>query len=272
MKTGTLRARNMTYLDPILAAHRTAAAADDRDLDELFAQAAAADEARPFVASLQEPDGVAVIAEIKRRSPSRGDLLVDLDAAELAGAYRDGGAACLSVLTDDEFFGGSSDDLKTGRSASGLPVLRKDFTVSERDVCDARIMGADAVLLIAAVLDDSELATFHALAVDVGLAALVEVHDEVELDRALAVGAVLVGVNQRDLATFEVDHDRAERMAGLMPDDVVSVAESGIRGPPDAAALAEAGYDAVLVGESLVTSGDPAAAVMALRLAGPPIA
>jgi indole-3-glycerol phosphate synthase len=150
-------------------------------------------------------------------------------------------------------------------------VLRKDFTVAAADVCDARIMGADAVLLIVAALDDAELRDFHALAGELGVDALVEVHDEAELDRALAAGARLVGVNQRDLVTFEVDATRAVRIGQALATrggDVVRVAESGIRGPEDAAALAGAGFDAVLVGESLVTSGDPAAAVRALRAAG----
>ena len=144
-------------------------------------------------------------------------------------------------------------------------MLRKDFTVDVRDVYDARLMGADAVLLIAAVLDDEELAQLHAAAGAVGLDALVETHDEVEVERACSVGAALIGVNQRDLVTFEVDHDRARRVAAAIPGGVVSVAESGVRGPADAASLHEAGYDAVLVGESLVTASDPAAAVAALR-------
>jgi indole-3-glycerol phosphate synthase len=135
-------------------------------------------------------------------------------------------------------------------------------------VCDARIMGADAVLLIAAALDDAELAAFHALGVEIGLSVLVEVHDEPELERALAVGATLVGVNQRNLVTFAVDTDRAVRMAPQIPDGVIRVAESGVRGPDDAQRLADAGYHAVLVGESVVTSGDPSAAVAALRAAG----
>jgi indole-3-glycerol phosphate synthase len=210
---------------------------------------------------------VAVIAEIKRRSPSKGDLAPDLDPAALARAYESGGAACLSVLTDVEFFGGSPGDLATARAACGLPVLRKDFTVSPLDVADARIMGADAVLLIAAALDDDELRDLHALAVEVGLDALVEIHDEAELHRAVAVGATLIGVNQRDLVTFEVDTARAVRMAPQMPPGVIRVAESGITGPADARLLAEAGYHAVLVGEHLVTSGDPAAGVGALRSA-----
>jgi indole-3-glycerol phosphate synthase len=208
---------------------------------------------------------MAVIAEIKRRSPSKGDLFPDLDPGLLAKQYADGGAACLSVLTDQAFFGGSQDDLQAARAAVAVPVLRKDFTVGPADVCDTRIMGADAVLLIVAALDDAELADLHALAVELGLDALVEVHDEPELERALAVGATLVGVNQRDLVTFEVDHDRARRVAAAMPADVVRVAESGVRGPEDAASLQAAGYDAVLVGETLVTSGDPTVAVTALR-------
>jgi indole-3-glycerol phosphate synthase len=216
-------------------------------------------------ASPDAGDLVAVIAEVKRRSPSKGPLFPDLDPAELARAYERGGAACLSVLTDQEFFGGSPDDLRRARDAVDRPVLRKDFTVSLRDVVDARLMGADAVLLIVAALSDSELRDFHQLAVDVGLDVLVEIHDEPELERALEAGATLVGVNQRDLVTFDVDTDRAVRMAPQMPGGVVRVAESGITGAEDAATLAEAGYHAVLVGESLVTSGDPEAAVRTLR-------
>lgn len=257
-----------TYLDRILAAHRAAAAEDGRALAGLVDAAREQPAARGFAAALRATDGLGVIAEIKRRSPSRGDLLADLDPAALGAAYEAGGATCLSVLTDREFFGGSPADLRAARAAVGVPVLRKDFTVVAADVCDARLMGADAVLLIAAALDDAELADLHALAGDVGLDALVEVHDEAELDRALAVGATLVGVNQRDLVTFAVDHERAVRVGGALPAGVVRVAESGVRGPADAAALAAAGFDAVLVGESLVTSGDPAAAVAALRGAG----
>lgn len=220
--------------------------------------------ARGFRAALAAASHLAVIAEVKRRSPSKGDLNLNLDPATLARDYESGGAACLSVLTDVEFFGGSAADLQAARQATALPVLRKDFTVSERDVLDARLIDADCVLLIVAALDDAELASFHALAAEVGLDALVEVHDEAELDRALAVGATLIGVNQRDLVTFEVDHDRARRMAALMPASVVSVAESGVRGQADATALRSAGYHAVLVGESLVKAGDPAAAVREL--------
>lgn len=217
---------------------------------------------------MAEADGLAVIAEVKRRSPSKGDLSVGLDPAALAARYGAGGATCLSVLTDQEAFGGSAQDLAAARGAVDLPVLRKDFTVSEGDVFDARAMGADAVLLIVAALDDGELRAFHELAGEIGIDALVEVHDEPELERALEAGATLVGVNQRDLATFEVDTARAVRMAPVIPAGVVRVAESGVGGPGDAAALAAAGYHAVLVGESLVTAPDAAAAVAALRALG----
>jgi indole-3-glycerol phosphate synthase len=260
-----------TYLDRIVAAHRELARAETRRLERLTGEAQAQPPARGFAAALRTVSGLGVIAEVKRKSPSKGDLHARLDPAELARAYERGGAACLSVLTDREFFGGSPDDLRDARRAAALPVLRKDFTVAPADVCDARIMGADAVLLIVAALDDTELRDFHALAGELGLDALVEVHDEEELDRALAAGAGLVGVNQRDLVTFEVDPTRAVRVGRALSergDDIVRVAESGIRGREDATALASAGFDAVLVGESLVTSGDPAGAVRALRKAG----
>jgi indole-3-glycerol phosphate synthase len=258
-----------TYLDAILDVHRAAARLDARSLDALVTEAQATEPTRGFAAALAGAGGdtVAVIAEVKRRSPSKGDLFADLDPAVLAAQYQAGGASCLSVLTDVDHFGGSPADLVAARSACSLPVIRKDFTVAAADVCDARIMGADAVLLIAAALDDAELADFHRLAVEVGLDALVEIHDEAELERALAVGARLVGVNQRDLVTFEVDTDRAVRLAPQMPEGVVRVAESGVRGPADARRLADAGYHAVLVGESLVTHGDPQAGVEALRRA-----
>ena len=259
-----------TYLDRILVAHRARAADDERQLAPRVEAARALPPARGFRSALlehAERDGTAVIAEVKRRSPSKGALAADLDPEVLARAYAAGGAACLSVLTDVEFFGGSATDLAAARRASGRPVLRKDFTVDVRDVCDARLMGADCVLLIAAALDDAELADFHQLAREIGLDVLVEIHDEAELERALRIGPDLVGVNQRDLVTFEVDQARARRMAPLMPAGVVRVAESGIRGADDAAVLTAAGYHALLVGETLVKSGDPEAAVKTLRLA-----
>lgn len=256
-----------TYLDRILEAHREVAATDVRSLDELIGLALSVPECRGFSKALEDrrDDPPAVVAEIKRGSPSKGDLAGDLDPAEVAGEYARGGASCLSVLTDQRFFGGSREDLVSARSAVGLPVLRKDFTVDMRDVCDARLMGADAVLLIVAALDDAELREFCDLAAQLSIDALVEVHDEKELERSLEVGATLIGVNQRDLVTFAVDTKRAIRLAPAIPDGVTRIAESGIGGPDDARALVEAGYDALLVGESLVTAGDRALAVRALR-------
>lgn len=254
-----------TYLDRILEQHRAEAVRDARALDDLIALAEAMPPTRGFTAALSGHDRLCVISEVKRRSPSKGDLAADLDPAELARQYEAGGASCLSVLTDREFFGGSPEDLQAARAACSLPVLRKDFTVSPHDVCDARTMGADCVLLIAAALDPTELTDLHQLAVEVGLDVLVEIHDERELAVALGAGASLIGVNQRDLVTFQVDHARALRMAGEIPDGVVKVAESGVRGADDAQALHAAGYHAVLVGETLVTSGDPAATIESLR-------
>ena len=256
-----------TYLDAIVARHRAEAALDDRGTDELVQVAKELPPTRGFRDALAAATRLAVISEVKRRSPSKGDLFVDLDPAALAADYASAGATCLSVLTDRESFGGSVEDLIAARGAVQLPVLRKDFTVSANDVCDARLMGADCVLLIVAALDDSELRDFAALAAEIGLDVLVEVHDEAELERALATTAGdLVGVNQRDLVTFEVDQARAVRMAGVMPADTVRVAESGVRGRDDAMALAEAGYQAVLVGEHLGTAADPAGALAALRV------
>jgi indole-3-glycerol phosphate synthase len=231
-----------TYLDRILERHREVAAADPRSVDREVERLAGIAPVRGFRRALRERDTLGVVSEIKRRSPSKGSLAPDLDPARLAATYERGGAACLSVLTDVEFFGGSEADLVAARAACSLPVLRKDFTVSALDVVDARRMGADCVLLIAAALEHRELV------------------DLVALD----AGATLVGVNQRDLVTFEVDHDRAIRMASAIPATAVRVAESGVRGPDDASALRAAGYDAVLVGETLVTSPDPAGAVAAL--------
>ena len=206
------------------------------------------------------------MAEIKRRSPSKGDLFADLDPAVLARHYEDGGASCLSVLTDEPHFGGSIDDLRTARAAVDLPVLRKDFTVAVRDVFDTRLMGADCILLIAAALDANELVELSGTALAIGLDVLVEIHDEDELAVAVAAAAPVIGVNQRDLVTFEVDHARAERMAGVIPDAVVKIAVSGVRDATDASTLRRAGYDAILVGETLVRSSDPSAELRSLRI------
>ena len=256
------------YLDKIVLSHRQSLLHEKRNLDVLVSQASQLPSGRGFISRLKQDsvNSLAVIAEIKRKSPSKGELNPDLDAAVLAEQYCRGGASCLSVLTDADFFGGSVNDLVQARSATTLPVIRKDFTVSEFDVVDARLMGADCVLLIAAVLSDAELQKFHHLATEIGLDVLVETHDEKELERALNAGALMIGVNQRDLMTFQVDHERAERMASLIPRHVVRVAESGVRDHQDARRLRDVGYDAVLVGESIVTSVDPSHMVRQLMV------
>jgi indole-3-glycerol phosphate synthase len=237
-------------------------------LSQLIDEAKTVAPTRGFIQRLRDDSlhQLAVIAEIKRRSPSKGVLREGVDASDLARTYESGSASCLSVLTDDVSFGGSVDDLLQARVATALPVLRKDFTVSELDVCDARIMGADCVLLIAAALSQPELVAFHQLAIEIGLDVLVETHDETEVERALLAGATMIGVNQRDLVTFQVDHERAVRMASVIPIGVIRVAESGVRDANDAQSLRDAGYDAVLVGESLVVSNDPASVIASLRV------
>jgi indole-3-glycerol phosphate synthase len=253
-----------TYLDSILSWHRDRARADVRHLNELTQQALQCVPPRRFAQSITDTPHLAVIAEIKRRSPSKGELLAGLDPTEFAQHYQRGGASCLSVLTDEHHFGGSPSDLQVARKACDVPVLRKDFTVDARDVCDARIMGADCVLLIAAALSAGQLNEYLSLARHIDIDVLVEVHDEKELSIAIDAGATMVGVNQRDLVTFQVDHDRAVRMGELIPSGLIKVAESGVRGRADAESLRRAGYDAVLVGEHLVTSNDPAQAVTEL--------
>lgn len=244
------------YLDKIVDQHRTAALADTRDLDKLISQAKISLPPRGFEKRLRQDSvtKLAVIAEIKRRSPSKGVLKSDLNPKVIADQYQQGGASCLSILTDIEFFGGSEKDLEDARQAVDLPILRKDFTVSSKDICDAKIMNADCVLLIVAALDKTELKDLHGLAASLSLDVLVEIHDEKELEVALEIGANLIGVNQRDLKTFEVDHQRALRMANKMPSHVVRIAESGVKTRDDAQSLRDAGYHAILVGESLVTS------------------
>lgn len=253
-----------TYLDSILQHHRERAANDKRSLDELVAAARSCVPPRGFAAAIRSTPHLAVIAEFKRRSPSKGLLNGSMKPDVIARMYQSGGATCLSVLTDEHHFGGSVSDLQAARNACDLPVIRKDFTVDARDVCDARIMGADCVLLIAAALTAGQLSEFLHLARTIDIDALVEVHDEKELAVALDAGATLVGVNQRDLVTFAVDHERAVRMGSAIPDTCVKVAESGVRGVGDAISLRAAGYHAVLVGEHLVTSADPATAVTEL--------
>lgn len=258
----------MSVLDRILATKRDEVLALRARAGALETQARNAPPARDFAGALRRPDGrLAVIAEIKRRSPSKGVLAPGLDPAATARHYAAGGAAAVSVLTDGPYFDGSLDDLAAARAAGDLPVLRKDFTLDPLQVVEARAAGADAVLLITAALpDDALLAGLVAAAAELGLAALVEVDDEAGLERALAAGATLVGVTNRDLRTFGEDLGTAERLAALISAGVVSVAESAIRTPADAQRMADAGFDAVLVGEALVKAPDPEAAVASFAM------
>lgn len=266
-----LYARGVTgQFDAIVAFHRARAATDERPLAGLLKEAGRAASPPSLLDALVRPDGgeLRVIAEIKRRSPSAGELCAELDPGALAAAYETGGASAISVLTDAPHFGGAPEDVAAVREATALPVLRKDFTVCANDVADARLMGASGVLLIASILSRAELRDLLEIAGLLGLTTLVEVHDEREQTVALALGALLVGVNQRNLSTFEVDTERAARLAGSFPSDVVTVAESGIADAAAAGGCADLGYDAVLVGEALVRSGDPAGTVAAMRAAG----
>jgi indole-3-glycerol phosphate synthase len=218
---------------------------------------------RPFLAALREAE-VAIIAEIKKASPSRGLLTREFHPALLANAYEQGGAACLSVLTDHDYFQGSLHDLEAARAASAIPVLRKDFTIDRVQIFQAAAHGADAILLIAAILSSEELRGFRELANSLHLAALVEVHNPEELAKAVDSGADLIGVNNRNLETFEVSLDTSLRLSYLMPANAVRVSESGIHTKTDVDLLRGAGFHAFLVGESLMKSHDPARALREL--------
>jgi indole-3-glycerol phosphate synthase len=257
-----------SFLARAVAGARLAAERRARRLppDAVRAAAAAAPPARGLRAALAGP-GMAVVAEVKRRSPSRGPIRADLDPAALAAAYARGGAAAVSVLTEPDHFGGSPEDLRAARAAVELPVLRKDFVTLPYQVWETRAWGADAVLLIVAALPPAALAQLLAEAAAAGLDALVEVHTRAEAAAAAAAGATLVGVNARDLATLEVDPGRLAAVRDALPAGAVVVAESGIATHADVEAAAAVGADAVLVGESLVTADDPAAAVAGLLAA-----
>ncbi|MBU1865409.1 MAG: indole-3-glycerol phosphate synthase TrpC [Actinobacteria bacterium] len=251
-------------LDGIVASVRARLAPVVAAIDDLRDAALATPAPRDLEAALRVPD-LSVIAEIKRRSPSRGVIDAGLIPAQRAAAYQKGGAAAVSVLTEPDHFSGSLTDLAAVRKAVGVPVLRKDFLLHPAQVWESRASGADAVLLIVAILDDRRLADLLATAERAGLAALVEVHDEAEAERARNAGARIIGVNNRDLATFTVDPATAERVRPLLEGGVVAVAESGVSDPAGAARMADAGYDAILVGEAAVRSGDPAGFVASLR-------
>jgi len=253
-----------SILERIVESKRAEVAALAAHGAELRAAAESAAPPRAFEAALRAAVGVALIAEIKRRSPSAGAIRPELTVAEVARAYERAGASALSVLTDADYFGGALADLAAARAAVPLPVLRKDFVLDALQLWEARAAGADAVLLIVRILDDARLRALLAQATGLGMGVLVEVHDAPELERALAAGAAIVGVNNRDLATFRTDLDVVLGLAPRVPAGRVLVAESGIRTTADVDRLAEAGVDAILVGESLMRAGDVAAAAGAL--------
>ncbi len=259
----------MSVLDEILEGVRADLTARQRavPLDSLKEAAGKAPAARNVVAAFKGGD-VAVIAEVKRASPSKGALAAIADPASLALDYEAGGARVISVLTEPRRFGGSLEDLAAVREAVQVPVLRKDFIVSSYQLWEARAYGADMVLLIVAALEQNALVSLVERALSIDLVPLVEVHTEDELDRALDAGARVLGVNARNLATLEVDRSVFGRLAPRVPEGIVKIAESGIRGPHDLLAYAAAGADAVLVGESLVTGKDPRSAVADLVTAG----
>jgi indole-3-glycerol phosphate synthase len=232
-----------------------------RDVERL---AADAPPARDFATALSGGDSVSLIAECKRRSPGAGSIRPGLDPAALAVGYERAGASALSVLTDATYFGGSLADLAAARRATGIPVLRKDFTLAPIQVAEARGAGADAVLLIVRILDDPVLRELLDAARAFGMAAVVEAHDAKEVARAVAVGARVIGINNRDLATFTTDLATTTGLLDQVPPDTVVVSESGIRTPADVEALGRSGVDAVLVGETLLRAPDPAAAARAL--------
>lgn len=244
-------------LDRILArkAEDVAAAKAVVAYSALASAAREAPPARDFAGALHRPT-VALIAEVKHASPSKGVLIEPFDPVALGTTYAANGAACISVLTDEPFFMGHLDHMRAVRTAVGIPVLRKDFTIDPYQVVEARAAGADAMLLIVAALADGQMAELHSAIRELGMAALVEVHNEAELERALALGAAVIGVNNRDLTTFAEDIGTTERLARLLPEGVTLVAESAIRTLADVRRMGAAGAQAVLVGEGLVKAGN----------------
>jgi len=255
----------MSVLDEIIAGVREDLAAREAatPLVDVRAALADVDPARDPMPHFRAA-GSSVIAEVKRKSPSKGELADIPDPAVLAAAYARGGAAAISVLTEQRRFNGTLDDLRAVRAAVETPILRKDFIVSSYQLIEGRAAGADLALLIVAALDDDELRRLYDEARELGLTVLVEVHDEAETERAVELGAELIGVNARNLKTLAVDSDTFGRLAKLIPDDRVKVAESGISGPEDVQRFVDEGARVVLVGEALVKDGDPTAAVRAM--------
>jgi indole-3-glycerol phosphate synthase len=259
----------VSVLDDILDGVRAdlAARQEQTPLDKLKETAARAPSCRDVMAALTGPE-VSVIAEVKRSSPSKGALAAIADPAALAMDYEAGGAKVISVLTEKRRFGGSLEDLAAVREAVGVPVLRKDFVITSYQLWEARAYGADLVLLIVAALEQNALVSLVERAVSIGLVPLVEVHTQEELDRAVDAGVTVLGINARNLRTLEVDRSVFAELAPQVPEGVIKIAESGVRGPHDLLAYAAAGADAVLVGESLVVGKDPRSAVADLVTAG----
>jgi len=259
----------VSVLDDIIVGVREdlAVRQSETTLEELKALAAKRPPAKDGFAALRQP-GVAVIAEVKRSSPSKGALAAIADPAALAQDYEAGGASVISVLTEGRRFGGSLADLDAVRQRVEVPLLRKDFIVSSYQLWEARAHGADLVLLIVAALEQEALVSLLERTESLGMTPLIEVHDEEELERAIAAGARLVGVNARNLKTLEVDRSVFARLSPLIPEGVVKIAESGVRGPHDLLQYAAAGADAVLVGEGVVVGGNPRQAVADLVTAG----
>jgi indole-3-glycerol phosphate synthase len=259
----------VSVLDDILEGVRAdlATRQQQASLDRLKQAAAQAPSPRDVMGALSGTE-VAVIAEVKRASPSKGALAAIADPAALAADYESGGARIISVLTEQRRFGGSLEDLAAVREAVAVPVLRKDFIISSYQLWEARAYGADLVLLIVAALEQNALVSLVERALSIGLVPLVEVHTREELDRAIDAGATVLGINARNLRTLEVDRAVFGRLAPSVPEGVIKIAESGVRGPHDLLAYAAAGADAVLVGESLVTGKDPRSAVADLVTAG----
>lgn len=224
------------------------------------------DQPRPFATALKHPTRLGLVAEIKKASPSKGVIAPDFDPQQMAALYRDAGADCLSVLTEPQFFQGDLQYLRAARQISGKPCLRKDFIVDQYQIAEARLYGADCILLIAAILKDWEIRSFKHAAREYGMDALVEIHDEVEARRAVANGCQFVGINNRDLRTFQVDLATTEKLRPLLPAEATIVAESGVFTHADAQRLRAAGADAILVGESLMRSGDVTESITQLLL------
>ncbi len=258
--------KTMNVLDEICARKREHIATRriEMPLAVLEAMITKADKPRGFIGAIRRARGPAIIAEIKKASPSRGIIRAGFDPASIAKTYESNGATCLSVLTDEPYFQGSDNDLRSARAASALPVLRKDFILDPYQVYESRALGADCILLIMAALDDNDARNLYDLARDLGMDVLVEVHDEAELKRAIQLGPEMIGINNRNLQTLEVNVETSRELGALMPGNFLKISESGIEGNATVLSLQEAGFDGFLVGESLLRKQDIGVALRGL--------